>query len=66
MRSIKGFVGYTLARSGDGRLSVTVCQDNAGIDESVQKAKDWITKNADSTGAAMPEVSEGLVLIHLK
>jgi len=40
MRSVKGFVSYTLARSGDGGLSVTVCQDKAGIDESVQKAKD--------------------------
>jgi hypothetical protein len=66
MRSVKGFVGYTLARSGDGGFSVTVCKDKAGIDESVQKAKDWIAKNAGSTGAAAPEVSEGAVLIHLK
>jgi restriction endonuclease Mrr len=66
MRSVKGFVGYTLARSGDGGFSVTVCQDKAGIDESVQKAKDWIANNAGSTGAAAPEVSEGSVLIHLK
>jgi restriction endonuclease Mrr len=66
MRSVKGFVGYTLARGGDGGFSVTVCQDKAGIDESVQKAKDWIAKNAGGTGAAAPEVSEGSVLIHLK
>jgi restriction endonuclease Mrr len=66
MRSVKGFVGYTLARSGDGGFSVTVCQDKAGIDESVQKAKDWIAKNVGNTGAAAPEVSEGSVLIHLK
>ncbi|MGF6605647.1 restriction endonuclease Mrr [Paraburkholderia sp. WSM4175] len=66
MRSVKGFVGYTLARSGDGGFSVTVCQDKAGIDESVQKAKDWIAKNAGDTGATGPEVSEGSVLIHLK
>ncbi|AXE99303.1 MULTISPECIES: hypothetical protein [Paraburkholderia] len=66
MRSVKGFVGYTLARGGDGGFSVTVCQDKAGIDESVQKAKDWIAKNAGDTGATAPEVSEGSVLIHLK
>jgi len=59
LRSVKGFVGYTLARSGDGGFSVTVCQDKAGLDESVQKAKDWITKNAANTGAAAPQVSEG-------
>ena len=66
LRSVKGFVGYTLARSGDGGFSVTVCEDKAGIDESVQKARDWIAKNAANTGAAAPEVSEGSVLIHLK
>ncbi|MGF6917036.1 hypothetical protein [Paraburkholderia sp. 40] len=66
LRSVKGFVGYTLARSGDGGFSVTVCQDKAGIDESVQKAKDWIAKNGGNTGAAAPEISEGSVLIHLK
>jgi restriction endonuclease Mrr len=66
LRSVKGFVSYVLARSGDGGFSVTVCQDKAGIDESVQKAKDWITKNAGNTGAGTPKVSDGAVIIHLK
>jgi restriction endonuclease Mrr len=63
MRSVKGFVSYTLARSGDGGFSVTVCQDKAGTDESMQKAKDWIAKNAADTGVGAPEVLEGSVLI---
>jgi restriction endonuclease Mrr len=66
MRSVKGFVAYTLARSGDGGFSVTVCQDKAGVDESLQKAKDWVAKNAGSTGVAAPKVSEGSVIVHLK
>ena len=66
MRSVKGFVSYTLARSGGGGYSVTICQDQAGIDESVQKAKDWIAKNAANTGAASPEVSIGNVIVYLK
>jgi hypothetical protein len=66
LRSVKGFVGYTLARGSDGGFSVTVCQDKAGADESVQKAKDWIARNAGNTGAAAPKISEGSVLIHLK
>ena len=32
MGSVKGLVSYTLARSGDGGFSVTVCQDQAGLD----------------------------------
>jgi hypothetical protein len=66
MRSVKGFVSYTLARSGDGGFSVTVCQDMAGIDESTQKAKDWIKQNAANVGAPAAEVSLGNVLIHVK
>ena len=66
IRSVKGFVSYTLARSGDGGFSVTVCQDKAGIDESVQKAKDWISRNAGNTGSGTPKMSEGSVIIHAK
>ncbi len=66
LRSVKGFVGYTLARSAEGGFSVTVCQDKAGIDESVQKAREWIAKNAADTGAAAPQVSQGSVIIHIK
>jgi len=66
MGSVKGLVSYTLARSGDGGFSVTVCQNQAGLDESAQKAKDWIAKNAPNTGAAAPEISLGNVIAHLK
>ena len=66
IRSVKGFVSYTLARTGDGGFSVTVCQDKAGIDESIQKAKDWIIKNAANVGSGAPKVSEGSVILHTK
>jgi hypothetical protein len=32
LRSVKGFVGYTLVRTADGGFSVTICKDKAGID----------------------------------
>jgi hypothetical protein len=66
MRSVKGFVSYTLARSNDGGFSVTVCHDKAGIDESLLKAKDWIAKNAGNAGVTAPKISEGSVIVHLK
>jgi hypothetical protein len=43
---------------------VTVCNDRAGIDESIQKAKDWIAKNAAHLGAVVPEVSIGDVIVN--
>ncbi|MCQ1573112.1 hypothetical protein NFO65_20510 [Neorhizobium galegae] len=66
LRSTKGFVSYTLAQSSesDGGLSMTVCQDKAGIDESVNMAKDWIAKNAAHIGVDAPKVSLGKIIIH--
>jgi hypothetical protein len=66
IRPVKGFVSYSLIRTTDGGASVTVCQDKAGTDESLQVAKEWIAKNASNTGASAPTVIEGSVLLHLK
>jgi hypothetical protein len=63
---VKGFVSYTLARSGDGGFSVTVCQDEAGVEESMKTARDWIAKNAGNFGLNPPSVSEGSVIIQSK
>ena len=65
MRSVKGLVSYTLVRSEDGGFSVTVCNDKAGTDESLEKARDWIAKNAAGTGVAAPKVSEGSMVVDL-
>lgn len=65
LRPVKGFVSYTLARSGDGGFSVTVCRDKAGTEESQRVARDWIVKNAGNTGASAPQVSDGSVIVHL-
>ena len=66
LRSTKGFVSYTLARSSesDGGLSMTVCQDKAGTEDSVRVAKEWISKNAANISAAAPKVSAGSIIIH--
>jgi hypothetical protein len=66
IRSVKGFVSYSLIRTDDGGISVTVCQNKEGVDESVQKAKDWIGKNASNIGAGAPKVAEGAVILQLK
>ena len=60
IRPVKGFVSYSLIRTNDGGASVTVCEDKAGTDESLQVARDWIAKNAPNTGAPLPAVLERL------
>ena len=66
IRGVKGFVNYSLVRTADGGLSVSVYQDKAGTDESVKVARDWIAKNAKTTGVGPPSVAEGTVLLQLK
>ena len=63
--SVTGFVSYTLARTDDGGVSVTVCQDKDGTDESLRLAREWIQANAADTGAGTPTVMEGGVILHL-
>ena len=64
IRPVKGFVSYALVRTADGGCSITVCQEKAGTDESTRAARDWTAKNAGSTGAAAPNISEGTVMLH--
>ncbi len=65
IRSVPGFVAYSLIRTDDGGISVTVCQDKAGTDESLQLAKNWIQENAADLDTSAPTVSEGSVIVQL-
>ena len=65
IRSVPGLVSYTALRSGDGGVTVTVCQDKAGADESLRVAKEWIQQNASDIGSSPPAVSEGSVVLQL-
>jgi len=65
IRSVSGFVAYTLIHTDDGGISVTICQDKAGTDESLQVARDWIQQNASELSASPPAVSEGSVVLQL-
>ena len=66
IRSVTGFVSYTLLRSEDGGVTVTVCQDKTGTDESMRVAKEWIQENASDIGLSPPSVSEGSVVLQLR
>ena len=62
---VSGLVSYTLLRTNDGGITVTVCQDKAGTDESIRIAADWIRENAAAVGSAPPIISEGNTVLHL-
>jgi hypothetical protein len=62
---VPGLTSYTLLRSADGGVAVTVCQTQAGAEKSLNVAREWIQKNAAETGASPPAVIQGSVIIQI-
>ena len=55
---VPGFVSYSAIRSGNGGVTVTVCEDKAGTEESSRRAAGWVKENVSAT-ADPPAISEG-------
>jgi hypothetical protein len=60
---VPGFVSYAAVRTGDGGVTVTVCDDKDGTDESSRRAADWVKENVSAT-ADPPAISEGDTVLH--
>jgi len=51
IRDVKGFVSYTAVQTGpDSGTTVTVCEDEAGAEESSRVAASWVTANLSTSG----------------
>ena len=59
---VPGFVSYAAFRSGDGGMTVTVCQEKTGTDESSRRAAEWVKENASTTGNP-PVITEGSTVL---
>jgi hypothetical protein len=60
---VPGFVTYAAFRSGgDSGMTVTVCQDKAGTDESSRRAAEWVKENVSATGSP-PVITEGSTVL---
>jgi len=60
---VPGFVSYAAVRSGDDGLTVTVCEDKTGTDESSRRAAAWVTENL-ATAVDPPVITEGSTVLH--
>jgi len=65
IRTVPGLVSYTLVRTELGGTAVTVCQDQAGAEQSTRIAKEWIQEHASEVGVKLPDVDLGSVLVHI-
>ena len=59
---VPGFVSYAAFRSGDGGMTVTICQDKAGTDESSRRAAEWVRENV-STTVDPPAITQGSTVL---
>jgi hypothetical protein len=66
IRDVPGLKSYTLLRSSEGGVSVTVCDDQAGAEQSLKVAREFIQKNAPDSGASPPTVLQGTVILQIK
>jgi hypothetical protein len=62
--AVPGFHAYSwIATADGGGASVTVCDDQAGAEESNRAAAAWIAENLPGLSVAAPAISAGEVLI---
>jgi hypothetical protein len=61
--AVPGFVSYYLIHDGSDTVSVTVAQDQAGVDQSNEIAAGWLREHAADVPASTPQITEGEVLI---
>ena len=62
IRNVRGVVGYYLVKTSTGCISVTVCDSQAGTDESTKVAADWIKQNLPNFANAAPKIASGDVV----
>jgi len=66
VKQVDGFGGYYMVDAGDGTLiTITVAESEAAVEESVQKAADWIKGREDISPLieGPPEVTNGEVVV---
>ncbi len=63
IRGVSGFQSYYLARSAEGGFSISVFSDQAGAEESVRAARQFIQDTVSDLAGDPPEVLQGEVTI---
>ena len=63
MRQTPGFVAYYFLETEDGIATITITEDEAGTQESMSRAANWVQQNLPNSGLGAPEVIRGETLI---
>ena len=66
LRPIRGLHAYYLVKTNDGVISMTVCHDRAGAEESNRVASTWLKDKLPTFATRPPEITTGEVRIQLE
>jgi hypothetical protein len=62
---IAGVSAWYIVDGGDGSLTtITLADDQAGVEESVSKAREWVAANVADLIQGEPTVTNGEVMAH--
>ena len=64
LQPIPGFHTYYMLKTSDGAVSMTVCEDRGGAEESNRVAAAWLKDKLPTFATRTPETSTGEVRIH--
>ena len=59
MSAVPGFVAYHAVRAGDTLVTVSVCNDRTGTDETTRRAAQWVRDSLPADAVRAPEITEG-------
>jgi len=66
LRPIHGLNAYYLVKTTDGAVSLAVCDDKAGADESNRVAATWLKDKLPTFANRAPEITTGEVRFQLE
>lgn len=66
LQPIRGFHAYSLIKTGDGAVSMTVCEDRAGVEESNRVASAWLKDKLPTFASRAPEITIGEVRLQIE
>ena len=64
LASIDGFVSYTLTRTADGGVSMSVFRTKEGADESSRRVAFLVDTSMEAELRVTPIISDGAVILH--
>lgn len=65
LRRVHGFNAFYLLKTNDGAVSLTVCEDRPGVEESNRVSAAWLKDKLPTFAARTPEITIGELQIQV-